>query len=501
MNTALDCIPCFIRQALEAVRLTTDDPAVHDQVLRDALAFGGTLNLCQPPPAIGQQIHRRIRELTGQEDPYRAVKDRFNNMAIDLLPDLRERIKTADDPFAMAVRLAIVGNIIDLGVKSSLTEQAVLKSIDRVLDISFHGDIQAFKEAVAKAESILYLTDNAGEIILDRLLIERLPLEKTTVAVRGKPIINDATQDDAQAAGLDELVEVIDNGSDVPGTILSQCSEEFRRRFRQADLIIAKGQGNFETLCDEHCPIFFLFQVKCPVMASRVGLDVGTQVLLSRQAASAPVEEGVYVGADSMDLPADLRQAIEFHGHLCPGLVIGYCAAKAGMQRLGVSRSGDEEIIAIVENDTCAIDAIQFLSGCTVGKGNLFFRDYGKMIFTLASRQSGHAVRLSVRHVEPPGINQFPENERREHMVQFMLSVPPEQLFDITEPEIDLPEKARIHQSIQRDACGERAMETRIRNMQGNNLCLACTSRKEHTPDTINRKASDEVHKAKGCRT
>jgi len=477
MKTALDCIPCFVRQGLEAVRLATEDSAIHHQILRDVLTLGCTLDLSQPPPAVGAQIHRRIRELVKQDDPYRTAKAKFNGMALELLPELREKLRTADYPFEMAVRLAIAGNIIDLGVKSGLSEQDVLHAIDCVLDSPFSGNVDQFRSAIADAESILYLTDNAGEIVLDRLLIEYLPKDRTTVAVRGKPIINDATRHDARAAGIDQLVEVIDNGSDIPGTILSQCSGEFIRRFRAADLIIAKGQGNYETLCDENYPIFFLFKVKCPVIAARTGFDVGTQLMQGPPSGARPLQDDVKIAPSGLRLPADLRRAIEFHGHLCPGLVIGYCATKAGMQRLRAGRSGDEEIIAIVENDTCAVDAIQFLTGCTFGKGNLFFRDYGKMVFTLASRNSGRAVRLCLRHVEPPGIDQIPEHERRSHSVQYMLSIPPERLFDITEPRIDLPEKARIHSSVQCDACGEQAMETRLARVNGRNLCLACASR------------------------
>ena len=105
-----------------------------------------------------------------------------------------------------------------------------------------------YKAFVQQAEKILYLTDNAGEIVLDRLLIERLPLSRVTVAVRGGAILNDATREDAQTAGLDRLVRVMDNGSDALGTLLKECSESFQRCFRESDLIISKGQGNFETL-------------------------------------------------------------------------------------------------------------------------------------------------------------------------------------------------------------------------------------------------------------
>jgi uncharacterized protein with ATP-grasp and redox domains len=141
------------------------------------------------------------------------------------------------------------------------------------------GDLEAFRQAVAEATDILYLADNAGEIACDRLLIQQLLSVRVTLAVRGGAVVNDATLADAEAVGLHELVEVIDNGSDAPGTLLSDCSEDFRKRFAKADLIIAKGQGNFETLSDTGGNIFFLFKVKCPVIAAHVGLPLGTHVL------------------------------------------------------------------------------------------------------------------------------------------------------------------------------------------------------------------------------
>ena len=153
------------------------------------------------------------------------------------------------------------------------------RSIDQALAEPFTGDQDGFRQALSKAHKILYLADNAGEIAFDRLLIEQLLPERVTLAVRGAPVINDATMDDARAVGLHEIVEVIDNGSDAPGTILADCSEDFNRRFAEADLILAKGQGNFETLSDDHRKIYFLFKAKCPVIAAHVGLPVGTHVL------------------------------------------------------------------------------------------------------------------------------------------------------------------------------------------------------------------------------
>ena len=287
MRTALDCIPCFARQALETARFVTDDPAVHERIVRDVLRMAAEMDLAQCPPAVAQRVHRQLREITGVDDPYRAVKDRFNRLALDMLPELSAKIEQSANPLYMALRLAIAGNVIDLGVNGDITEDETRRAVTGALDEPFHGDVEAFRQAVDDARSILYLADNAGEIVFDRLLIEQIPTGRVTVVVRGRPILNDATRVDAEAAGLCDLVEVIDNGSDAPGTILEDCSEEFCRRFAQADLVIAKGQGNFETLSDEPGNIYFLFKAKCPVIADHVGLPVGTQVAIRPQATRA----------------------------------------------------------------------------------------------------------------------------------------------------------------------------------------------------------------------
>lgn len=279
MRTTLDCIPCVVRQTLEAVRIVSHDPAVHERLLRDVLRWTAEIDMNVTPPALAQRIHRRIRELTRVADPYRAAKDRWNQTAQRLLPELEALVAKADDPLAVAARLAIAGNVIDLGINGHMTETDLCAAIQHALHDSFAGDWQTFRQAMVRASHILYLADNAGEIVFDRLLLEQLWPARVTVVVRGAPVLNDATRADAQAVGLTDDFTVIDNGSDAPGTILSECSAEFRRQFDEADLILAKGQGNYETLND--CPhnIFFLFKAKCPVVAAQVGVAVGTQVL------------------------------------------------------------------------------------------------------------------------------------------------------------------------------------------------------------------------------
>jgi len=229
---------------------------------------------------MAKQIHARLRELTGNTDPYAAVKKRFNRMAIEMLPELRDKVANDTDPLQAAVRLTIAGNIIDFGPKGNTTEEDALDTIAHALDAPLHGDMEVFRQATDEAEDILYLCDNAGEIVFDRLLVEQLGAARVTVAVRGAPVINDASMEDAQAAGLTALTKVISNGSDAPGTLLDDCSEVFRQHFRTADLIIAKGQGNFETLSEEPANVFFLFKVKCPVIAAHAHAPLGAQVLL-----------------------------------------------------------------------------------------------------------------------------------------------------------------------------------------------------------------------------
>lgn len=295
MKTSLDCLPCLLRTALEAARMASGDSLVRERVVRDLLRWFSEMDMGGSPPLLAQRIHRRLRELTGVEDPYREAKDRQNRMALHFLKEHKTWIEDAPDPLDLAVRLAIAANIIDLGAKTSLPEEEIRPVLAQAVREPVTGDLESFRGAAARARRILYLADNAGEIVFDRLLIERLSPDRVTLVVRGKPVINDATLEDARAAGLHEIVEVVDNGSDAPGTVLADCSPDFVRRFAEADLILAKGQGNYETLSDEPGNIFFLFKVKCPVVAGHVGLPVGAHVLVKGSALRgdpAPGEAG-----------------------------------------------------------------------------------------------------------------------------------------------------------------------------------------------------------------
>ena len=167
----------------------------------------------------------------------------------------------------------------------------------------------------------------------------------------------------------------------------------------------------------------------------------------------------------------DYKNIIEFHGHECPGLVMGYRMASSAMNALNCLRSEDEEIVAIVENNACGVDALQCVTGCTFGKGNLIFRDYGKHVYTLYSRKSGKGIRVNYHG---KGV---PEGITREQMIDFLLKADESEIVELKKVIIKEPEPARIHKSIKCDMCGENVMETRIRDVKGKKMCIPCSEK------------------------
>ncbi|HOU14895.1 MAG TPA: ARMT1-like domain-containing protein [Anaerolineae bacterium] len=277
MRTYLDCYPCFLRQALSAARQVGANDEQQHAILGEALALLQTLPSGATPPEIGYAVHRIVRERMEGGDPYRALKDQSTRAALALYPRLKALVAASPDPLETAVRLSIAGNIIDFALSDELAD--LWATVERVLAAPFAvDDLGVLRAALDAADRVLFLADNAGETVFDRVLIETLDLPVIYV-VKGGPTLNDATREDALAAGLETCATVIDNGSDAPGTILRLCSEDFRRVYAAAPLIIAKGQGNYETLSEAGPRVFCLLQVKCPVIARDIGAPVGSVVM------------------------------------------------------------------------------------------------------------------------------------------------------------------------------------------------------------------------------
>jgi len=290
MKTYLECISCFFKQALEAGRMAGADDETQKKILDEVAKAIPDIKLSSTPPEMGKTIHDVVKKMTGQEDPYKKLKEKANEQTLKIYPELRKKIESAENKLLMAVELAIAGNIIDYGTKNSLdVEKELTKILQReqsVIEDEKESifDFKSFKEAVNNAESILYIGDNVGETVFDCILTEQIKKIDTAkeiiYAVREKPIINDALKEDAIKAGIDNFAEIISSGSEVPGTIIPLCSKPFIDIFKKADLVISKGQGNYETLSDEKRPIFFLFMAKCPVIARDVNCEVGEIILV-----------------------------------------------------------------------------------------------------------------------------------------------------------------------------------------------------------------------------
>ena len=284
MKAAFDCIPCIIKQAVEAARVGFVEETRQRQIINRVLAFLQEADYDVTPPELGREIHRILEAEFRLGDIYRDQKQRLNRFALERYTDLKKTVYLSDDPVYLAAKLAISGNL--LNINGSRQADQIWRLIENAHRLEFRiNDFPQFIEDFINAEKILYLADNAGEIVFDRLFIEvlqRFYPERNhtfTVVVRGAPIINDATLEDARLVDMEKIARVIDNGDNAPATLLSQVSNEMRAYYDQADLIISKGQGNYESLNDEHKLIYFMFRIKCPVISRVLEAPEGSLIM------------------------------------------------------------------------------------------------------------------------------------------------------------------------------------------------------------------------------
>jgi hypothetical protein len=272
MKTSLDCLPCLYKQALYTIRLCTKDPDLQRKVLNYVGRLLNDLDLSLSPPENSVSVYETIAERCAVRDPFGGLKRRGNDAALKMRPQIIEKINRSEDPILAAVKFAIAGNIIDYGSHQKFDIQQTLHkclTAPAIID-----DYKEFRSDLEKADNILYLADNCGEIVFDGILIERLN-KKITLAVKEFPIINDALLEDVYYCGLDTFCTPVSNGTGCPGTPVEECSEVFKEIFHSADLIISKGQGNFETLSETAKPIYFLLQVKCPIVGRHIKMISG----------------------------------------------------------------------------------------------------------------------------------------------------------------------------------------------------------------------------------
>lgn len=318
MKVHLDCYPCFLKQTIIALRLGTKDNEKRGSILKHILNDIGKIDTSKTPAHTTTFLHREIRTLLGK-DPFRGIKSEYNQIALKLYPFLKNRTETSPDPLWTASRLAIAGNVIDFGIFTSVDiEGTIERALTGPITVD---DYPAFRDEISQTDKILYLLDNAGEIVFDRILIETLISlgKKVTAVVKGADVINDSTLHDASETQLTEICEVIGNGSDAVGTILEWTSQDFQDSFKNATLIISKGQGNFETLLDSKKRIFFLFQSKCDVVSKELGLSKGSMLLK---------KPGLPIWLEKSDKPylLSLKLRRSLAGPLCSLLLCGFAS-------------------------------------------------------------------------------------------------------------------------------------------------------------------------------
>ncbi len=285
MKLNLECIPCFMRQALKAARFCKLDEEKQERVLREVMEALLEERWDKTPPELAHVVHAIVRKYGG--DPYAEIKRRSNELALSLYPQVKSLVEKSEDPLKTAVKVAIAGNIIDFGAvdKDKVEDFNLLDFVKGVVSEELAiDDYSLFREKLEAAKTILYFADNAGEIVFDKILLETIFSQfgrlKVTFVVKAGPIINDATIEDAKQVGIDEVVDeyrFISNGE----VGVERNSPEVKSWIDEHDVVISKGQGNYEGL-SEFEGIFYMLMVKCPVIARHVGVDVGSKVLLYR---------------------------------------------------------------------------------------------------------------------------------------------------------------------------------------------------------------------------
>ena len=272
-----ECLPCVLKQVINTARRVTDDDWVVAKVTKQAMETLAGADLARSPAELTFDALKSAMKVLGTQDPYADEKRRYNRKALAMLPRLRKEVSDAPDPLLAAVRLALAGNIIDLGIGSRFDlDEEIGKARSVVLAVDHFNDLEP---ALKAAEKIMVILDNCGEAAFDRLFIERLKDKDVVAVVRKKPILNDVTAEDARDIGIDQFARIIDPGEEMLGIVLPLASEGFRREFYSADVVMAKGQANFETLCGVDRDVFFLLRAKCPVTAAALEVDEYSTVL------------------------------------------------------------------------------------------------------------------------------------------------------------------------------------------------------------------------------
>jgi len=285
VKASVDCIPCVFLQALNTSKRITADSKKLVDTQRHIMKLLPSLSLDTTPAELSYYVLKEVYDLHSIKDPFKDDRKQSNELMLSLYDKMDKIAEFSTDKKYTALKIAAGCNIIDMGI---LKDFDVSGMITKVLEESFKvDDYKQMMEEVDRSKNILYLADNSGEIVGDKLFLSSLQRKDITVAVKGKPILNDAVMADAKQVKLDEVAKVISTGSGMLGTILSDCSEEFINLYNNADLVISKGQANFESLEGVDKNIYFILTAKCALVASHLGVELNDAVVIKGTPAAA----------------------------------------------------------------------------------------------------------------------------------------------------------------------------------------------------------------------
>lgn len=278
METTLDCVPCIVNSFIRLLKLGNLSEEDKEEATRKLLRFVSDADYKKSPPVLGREIHRMIRKQLNNPDPYKEIKIKYNRMMLDLYTALKDKAASVKDSFDMAMRFAIAGNVIDFGPKDQLD---ITDTINRVVNSEIKiDDSILLRKDLENANMILYVGDNCGEIVLDKIFLENINVSNKYFAVRGGPVLNDVTIEDALMVGMDEIATIISTGDDAPGAVWNSTSIEFQEIFTKADVIISKGQGNLEGLMGLNENVYYLLVTKCDLIGKYIGTQKGDFVVM-----------------------------------------------------------------------------------------------------------------------------------------------------------------------------------------------------------------------------
>ncbi|KAF1085029.1 hypothetical protein SPSYN_01165 [Sporotomaculum syntrophicum] len=285
MQAQIDCLYCYFKQIANCMDIAGIEEDRQYQILFDLMDDIKKMDRTRTPAENTTEMLFKLYREIDNHDPYKTSKEKSNILALELYPALKDYLQKSTNKLYDALKIAVAGNIIDLGIKKDYDIDA---SLEYSLKEGFsRDDYPRFVEKLAATDSVLIIGDNAGEIVFDRLLAEELTGrgKKVTYLVKDSPILNDATMDDARQAGLDQIATVLTTGSPYLGLPLTKISNEVRDLLEQSSLVISKGQANFETLEHEELAkgkIFFLLKIKCACVGQIANAKLEDIVFMTR---------------------------------------------------------------------------------------------------------------------------------------------------------------------------------------------------------------------------